>query len=167
MGKSTEGDARTETLDRRHAVPCADYEAGLVRNFSLGDAAGTATAAGALWGLKWTVIGWTSQWVKLMRSPRLFVVPVFEDNVKFSTEVDCKGRISAGYAMYAGFRLLVRAMQADEGIKQWKEIVHEMRSRRREKAPHDSGGLHSNASFGEYIRREGNLFPRSRRRITI
>ncbi|MFD1774114.1 DUF2953 domain-containing protein [Paenibacillus rhizophilus] len=103
-------------------------------NFSLGDAAGTATAAGALWGLKWTVIGWTSQWVKLMRSPRLFVVPVFEDTVKFSTEVDCKGRISAGYALYAGFRLLVRAMQADEGIKQWKEIVREMRSRRREKS---------------------------------
>lgn len=103
-------------------------------NFSLGDAAGTATAAGALWGLKWTIIGWTSQWVKLMRKPRLFVVPVFEDTVEFSTEVDCKGRISAGYVLYAVLRLLVRALQADEGIRQWKEIMREIRSRRREKS---------------------------------
>ncbi|AIQ13553.1 DUF2953 domain-containing protein [Paenibacillus durus] len=103
-------------------------------NFSLGDAAGTATAAGALWGLKWSLIGWASQWVKLLHRPRLFVVPVFDDDVKFSTEVDCAGRISAGHALFAGFRLLVRAMQADEGIRQWKELVREMRSRKRGKS---------------------------------
>ncbi|WP_025688326.1 DUF2953 domain-containing protein [Paenibacillus zanthoxyli] len=102
-------------------------------NFSLGDAAGTATAAGVLWGLKWSLVGWVSQWVKLMHRPRLFVVPVFDDDVKFSTEVDCAGRISVGYALYAGFRLLVRAMQADEGIRQWKALVREIQSRKREK----------------------------------
>ncbi|MDT3426865.1 hypothetical protein J2Z22_002399 [Paenibacillus forsythiae] len=128
--RATQGLKRwmTDTLSHLH-ITKLDWST----NFSLGDAAGTATAAGALWGLKWSLVGWASQRVKLLHRPRLFVVPVFEDDVKFSTEVDCAGSISAGRVLYAGIRLLVRAMRADEGIRQWKELVREIRSRKREK----------------------------------
>jgi len=92
-------------------------------DFSLGDAAGTATAAGALWGLKWSIIGWVSQWVRLKETPKLFVVPVFQDNIGFTTEMDCGGRISVIYAMKSGLLLLVRALRADKDLILWKELI--------------------------------------------
>ncbi|WP_410514760.1 DUF2953 domain-containing protein [Paenibacillus sp. BR2-3] len=92
-------------------------------DFSLGDAAGTATAAGALWGLKWSMVGWFSQWVKLKKSPRLFVVPVFEDDLAFTTEMACAGSISIIHAIYSGLRLFIRAVKADRELILWKEII--------------------------------------------
>lgn len=96
-------------------------------DFSLGDAAGTATAAGALWGLKWSIIGWASQWVKLKKKPRLFVVPVFEDHLGFATEMVCSGRIAVTHALYSGLRLVVRAVKADRELLLWREIIRGIR----------------------------------------
>lgn len=42
-------------------------------DFSLGDAADTATASGAVWGLKWSIVGFISQWVKLQQHPRILL----------------------------------------------------------------------------------------------
>ncbi len=92
-------------------------------DFSLGDAAGTATAAGALWGMKWCIIGWISQWVKLKNSPRLFVKPVFQDDLSFSTELVCTGEISVAYGLYAGASLLIRALRVKGGLKHWKQLL--------------------------------------------
>ncbi|MBY9081601.1 DUF2953 domain-containing protein [Paenibacillus sp. HN-1] len=92
-------------------------------DFSLGDAAGTATAAGALWALKWWLIGRISQSIRLKDKPRLFVVPRFVDQICYMTDVDCAGELSAGYAVYAGFRLALRVIREDEGVRQWRELL--------------------------------------------
>lgn len=92
-------------------------------DFSLGDAAHTATAAGALWGMKWTLIGWVSRFVRLQKNPRLFVAPVFQDEPCFSTEAVCTGKLSAGYACYAGLLLLRRASKVEGGLRRWKELL--------------------------------------------
>lgn len=92
-------------------------------DFSLGDAADTATAAGALWGMKWTLVGWMSRFVRLKRSPRLFVAPVFRDEMSFATEAVCTGKLSAGFAFYAGLLLLRRASRVEGGLARWKELL--------------------------------------------
>lgn len=92
-------------------------------DFSLGDAAHTATAAGALWGMKWTIAGWISRYVRLLHSPRMFVAPVFRDEMCFATEAVCTGKLSAGYACYAGLLLLRRAARVEGGLGRWKELL--------------------------------------------
>ncbi|OMF30453.1 DUF2953 domain-containing protein [Paenibacillus sp. FSL H8-0259] len=92
-------------------------------DFSLGDAADTATAAGALWGMKWTMIGWVSHFVRLQRNPRMFVAPVFSDEPCFSTEAVCTGKLSAGYAFYAGLLLLRRVSKVEGGLGRWKKLL--------------------------------------------
>lgn len=92
-------------------------------DFSLGDAADTATAAGALWGMKWTLVGWMSRFVRLKHSPRLFVAPVFRDEMSFATEAVCTGKLSAGFAFYAGLLLLRRASRVEGGLARWKELL--------------------------------------------
>jgi len=95
-------------------------------DFSLGDAAVTATTAGAIWGLKWSMIGWGSQFVRLQKRPRTFVVPVFsEDKMSFSTEVTCSGSLSMAYGMYAGIMLLFRAYKTERGLHVWRELIRE------------------------------------------
>ncbi|WP_019909906.1 DUF2953 domain-containing protein [Paenibacillus sp. HW567] len=92
-------------------------------DFSLGDAADTAVAAGALWGVKGSVIGWLSQQVRMKQAPRLFVVPVFQDELCFSTEAVLTGKMSVGYACYAGLRLLRRISKEEGGLRQWKKLL--------------------------------------------
>ncbi|WP_379162211.1 DUF2953 domain-containing protein [Paenibacillus sp. sgz5001063] len=92
-------------------------------DFSLGDAAGTATAVGALWGLKWTIAGWLSSQVRLKKAPKLFVAPVFRDELCFSTEAVCVGKLSAGYAFFAGIVLLRRISKVEGGLHRWRELL--------------------------------------------
>ncbi|AIQ69864.1 DUF2953 domain-containing protein [Paenibacillus graminis] len=92
-------------------------------DFSLGDAAYTATAAGACWGLKWTLAGWISRYVRLKKSPRMFVAPVFSDEISFATEAVCVGKLSMGHAVYSGLRLLRRASKVQGGLRYWKELL--------------------------------------------
>ncbi|GGF75636.1 hypothetical protein GCM10010912_21020 [Paenibacillus albidus] len=103
-------------------------------DFSLGDAAGTATAAGGLWGLKWIIIGWLSQQIRLEKQPRLFVKPLFDDNLSFNTEMKFSGRLSLAYVLYAGILLVVRVIRAERGLKQWKELLQAIRRRARRKS---------------------------------
>lgn len=97
-------------------------------DFSLGDAAATATAAGALWGLKWTLIGALSRLVTLVKSPRMFVAPVFRDEPSFAMEAVCSGKLSAGYALYSGLLLLRRAAKIEGGLGRWKKLLKRERS---------------------------------------
>ncbi|WP_379129064.1 DUF2953 domain-containing protein [Paenibacillus sp. sgz500958] len=92
-------------------------------DFSLGDAAGTATAAGALWGLKWSIVGWASQWIRLQQEPKLFVKPVFEDELSYATEIVCKGKISVLHVCMAGLRLVVRTYKVEGGFQLWRELL--------------------------------------------
>ena len=103
-------------------------------DFSLGDAADTATAVGAAWGLKWSIVGFISQKVKLTRNPRLFVKPVFEDDLCFAMEFECRGRLSVAYALYAGLVLIVSVLREKGGLLGWKKLLKEMRPETREKS---------------------------------
>jgi hypothetical protein len=96
-------------------------------DFSLGDAADTATASGAVWGLKWSIVGFISQWVKLQQHPRIFVKPVFEDELCFAMEFVCKGKMSVGYTLYALMRLFRRVMREKGGIGHWRNLLKQMR----------------------------------------
>ncbi|WP_151734433.1 DUF2953 domain-containing protein [Paenibacillus tengchongensis] len=96
-------------------------------DFSLGDAAYTAAAAGALWGMKWTAAGWLSGQVRLQRQPRLFVVPVFQDELQFSTVLEGKGKLPLSYALYAGFRLGIRVLKVKGGLRQWIALIRRQR----------------------------------------
>lgn len=99
-------------------------------DFSLGDAANTAVAAGALWGIKGSIIGWLSQQVRMKKAPRLFVVPVFQDELCFSTEAVFTGKLSVGYACYAGLLLLRRISKEEGGLGQWIELLRRTKTDR-------------------------------------
>lgn len=92
-------------------------------NVALSDAAHTATLSGALWGLKTTLIGWLSCYIRLSRRPRVFVVPVFGKPPLFATEFECNGEIRCGRALYAGFVLIVRVLKVKGGLKKWFSIT--------------------------------------------
>ncbi|OKP84407.1 DUF2953 domain-containing protein [Paenibacillus sp. P32E] len=103
-------------------------------DFSLGDAAGTATAAGAFWGIKWTLAGWISSLVRLKKAPKLFVAPVFRDEMCFSTEAVIVGKLSMGYTLFAGLVLLRRISKVEGGLRRWKELLSRKPQTPREEA---------------------------------
>ncbi|MDF9840377.1 MULTISPECIES: DUF2953 domain-containing protein [unclassified Paenibacillus] len=92
-------------------------------DFSLGDAASTAIATGVVSGLKWGLVGWMSQMVRLQRSPRMFVVPVFRDELCFSTEAVCTGKLNVAYVLYSGLQLLRRIAKVEGGLARWKRLL--------------------------------------------
>lgn len=96
-------------------------------DFSLGDAADTATASGALWGLKWSIVGVISQRVKLKQHPRVFVKPVFQDDLCFSMELVSQGRLSVAYTIYAILRFLRLVLKENGGIAKWRMLLRQMR----------------------------------------
>lgn len=99
-------------------------------DFSLGDAADTAIAVGAMWGVKWTIIGYISHWVKLTQNPRVFVKPVFEDEPSYSMEFVGKGRLSVAYVSYALLQLFGRVLRESGGIRKWSKLLKQLRSTR-------------------------------------
>ncbi|WP_179281167.1 DUF2953 domain-containing protein [Paenibacillus sp. XY044] len=92
-------------------------------NVSTGDAAWTAIATGTLWGIKTTLVGWLSYKVRMRNKPKLFVVPVFNDEPQFATELSCVARISCGYALYAGVVLMVRILKVPGGPIRWLRLA--------------------------------------------
>lgn len=92
-------------------------------NVGLQDAAHTATLTGALWGLKTTLIGWLSCYIRLRQRPRLFVVPVFDKPPQFVTEIEMSGEIRLARALYAGFVLIARVLKVQGGFKKWLSIA--------------------------------------------
>lgn len=103
-------------------------------DFSLGDAADTAIVSGAVWGLKWSIVGFISQWVKLKHNPRVFVKPVFQDEHSFSMEFVCEGKLSVSYAVYASLQLLLGVLREKGGIAQWRKLLKRMRREPREQS---------------------------------
>ncbi len=97
-------------------------------DFSLGDAAETAVAAGALWGCKWIAVGWLSRYVRLQQTPRLFVKPVYSDQLSFVTEMEAAGRIRVAELAAAGWKLLRRVRAAENGWSNWKSLLRGLRS---------------------------------------
>lgn len=92
-------------------------------SIALADAAHTATLTGALWGLKASLVGWLTGYIRLTKRPKLFVVPEFGGKPLFSTEIRCIAEIRCGYAIYAGLVLIVRVLKVKGGVKKWWTIL--------------------------------------------
>ncbi|WP_219836488.1 DUF2953 domain-containing protein [Paenibacillus sp. R14(2021)] len=90
-----------------------------------GDAMWTAMVTGMVWSVKTTAIGIISQLIRLDADPQLAVQPVYQE-AHFSTEGQFTAKISVGYAVYAGLRLLLqikRVPGAPSGFGGWQRIL--------------------------------------------
>ena len=78
------------------------------------DAMWTAMITGMVWSVKTSSMGVMSQLIRLIANPKISVEPVYE-KAHFSTEGDFTAKISFGYAIYAGIRLMVQ-MKKSKGL---------------------------------------------------
>ncbi|ALP38632.1 hypothetical protein ASL14_23100 [Paenibacillus sp. IHB B 3084] len=91
-------------------------------NISLADAAYTATSTGILWGLKTSLIGFASSFVRMNCTPKLFVVPYWVDRLRFTTTLTCEASISLGYVVYSMLMLAYRIWRVPGGPEAWKRV---------------------------------------------
>lgn len=91
-------------------------------NISLADAAYTATSTGILWGLKTTLIGFVSSFVRMNCTPKLFVVPYWANRLRFTTTLTCEGEVSLGYLFFSLLTLAYRIWRVPGGPKAWKRV---------------------------------------------
>ncbi|WP_433946395.1 DUF2953 domain-containing protein [Paenibacillus sp. SN-8-1] len=89
----------------------------------LSDAVHTAQLTGALYGVKYSLLGWLSYQLKLLVPPELFVIPIYGSQPHFSTKMTCIAEIRCGYAIYAGLVLIVRVLKVKGGAKKWQNIL--------------------------------------------
>lgn len=71
----------------------------------VGDAAYTGVATGAIWGLKGSIVGIVSHYMKLKEMPRMTVTPYFQHKVTQS-RFRCMIQFRIGQAMLAGLKLI-------------------------------------------------------------
>lgn len=90
---------------------------------ALDNAAETAVAAGALWGVKHTVLGWISYHLKMKSVPELYVNPDFNGPPQFSTTFHCTANVSVAKMMMAGLGLFIRVLRVKGGIRIWRNTL--------------------------------------------
>ncbi|WP_068617028.1 DUF2953 domain-containing protein [Paenibacillus tuaregi] len=89
----------------------------------LSDAVHTAQLSGALWGVKYSLVGLLSFYLKLLVPPELFVIPIYGRKPHFTTKMTCIAEIRCGYAIYAGLVLIARVLKVKGGVKKWQNIL--------------------------------------------
>jgi hypothetical protein len=97
----------------------------------VGDAAYTAVLIGLVWSIKSIIIGYLSYQIRFEQTPKLQVVPVWEDEMEFQTELDWKLKIRITAVMIAGLTLLTRVLQVEGGWRMWFKLLQEQRRRRK------------------------------------
>jgi hypothetical protein len=88
-----------------------------------GDAYWTAMATGFAWSAQTTVIGVLSQLVRLTDTPKMTVVPIYDDRMHFSTQWSCIAKIRFGYAFAAGLRLFFRRKHMKNSLQSFRSIL--------------------------------------------
>lgn len=88
----------------------------------IGDAPETAVATGMIWGLKSTMLGFISRFIKLNARPKLQVIPQY-NQTRFTTEVLVRLQISVWFILVAGIRLLTRIIKVKGGLKTWRKVL--------------------------------------------
>ncbi|MCA1056903.1 DUF2953 domain-containing protein [Rossellomorea aquimaris] len=73
--------------------------------FGTGDAASTGTMTGAIWGLKGSIIGLISRYMRLQSMPAVEVVPSFQKAV-IQTHFSCIIQFRIGNAILVGLKIL-------------------------------------------------------------
>lgn len=91
-------------------------------NIGLADAAYTATSTGILWGLKATLVGYASSFVRMNCTPKLFVVPYWVDRLRFTTILACEANVPLGYFVFSMLVLAYRIWRVPGGLKAWKRV---------------------------------------------
>ncbi|WP_106768022.1 DUF2953 domain-containing protein [Paenibacillus faecalis] len=90
---------------------------------ALDNAAETAVAAGTVWGIKHTILGWLSYHLKMISAPKLNVLPEFNGPPQLSTDFNCVASISCGKAIVCGLLLFLRVLKVKGGIKVWQNTL--------------------------------------------
>lgn len=91
--------------------------------FALDDAAETATAAGVLWTLKHTVLGWLSFHLQLCAAPELTVLPDFNGPPQFSSTFHCTAKVPLWKMALSGMGLLMRVLKVKGGFRAWRTTL--------------------------------------------
>jgi hypothetical protein len=73
--------------------------------FGTGDAASTGTMTGAIWGMKGSIIGLISGYMRLQSQPSIEVVPSFQKAI-IQTHFSCIIQFRIGNAILVGFKIL-------------------------------------------------------------
>jgi Protein of unknown function (DUF2953) len=73
--------------------------------FGTGDAASTGTMTGAIWGLKGSIIGIISGYMRLQSPPSVEVIPSFQKAI-IQTHFSCIIQFRIGNAILVGFKIL-------------------------------------------------------------
>lgn len=102
-------------------------------HIGVGDAAYTAILTGWVWSIKSIIIGFLSYQIKFEQLPVLQVVPVWEDEMEFRTELDCQMKIRMTAVLIAGLTLLTRVLKVEGGWRMWLRILQEQRRRHKHK----------------------------------
>ncbi|MEW4427296.1 MULTISPECIES: DUF2953 domain-containing protein [Paenibacillus] len=123
-----------QTLNRLHITQLS-----WSTRIGIGDAAHTAILTGWVWSIKSIIIGFLSYQIQFKRQPMLEVVPVWEDEMEFQTELNCKMKIRITAVMLAGVRLMTRVLEVDGGWRMWLKILREQRRRHKQKLKEQQG----------------------------
>lgn len=97
------------------------------------DAAYTAIVTGWVWTMKSIMIGFLSYQVQFKRTPCLEVIPVWEDEMEFQTELELHMRIRFGAVFTAGLRLMTRVLKVEGGWRMWFRLLQEQRRKHKQK----------------------------------
>ncbi|NHN28769.1 DUF2953 domain-containing protein [Paenibacillus agricola] len=88
----------------------------------IGDAPETALATGMIWGLKSTMLGFLTRFIKLDVRPEIQVLPRYNES-KFSTDVLVVLQIRMVHIAIAGCQLLYRIVKVKGGLRTWRRVL--------------------------------------------
>ncbi|MBP1155198.1 MULTISPECIES: DUF2953 domain-containing protein [unclassified Paenibacillus] len=88
----------------------------------IGDAPETAFLVGALWGIKTSIIGFLSRYIRLDIQPHLQVMPAFNQKLLLIEGV-CTLQIRLCHIISAVFRLLLRILKVKGGLRAWRSVL--------------------------------------------
>jgi hypothetical protein len=90
---------------------------------SVGDAAETAMAVGALWAVKSSIFGYIFQYVHLDAKPNVSIQPQYKNEAEFSMEFSCHTKIRLGLLLFSSLQLLWRIIKTEDGLKTWSNVI--------------------------------------------
>jgi hypothetical protein len=93
-----------------------------ITRVGIGDAPQTAIAAGAVWGMKSSLLGYMMHLVQVRSKPLVEVVPQY-NHAQFSTDLSTAAGIRPIYIVWSGIELLWRIMKIKGGLRNWYRVI--------------------------------------------
>jgi hypothetical protein len=93
-----------------------------VSRIGIGDAPQTAIAAGAVWGLKSSLLGFIMHWVQVRAKPIIEVIPQYNGQ-RLSTEFTGAAGFRVISMVWAGLELVWRIMKIKGGLRTWFRVM--------------------------------------------